>query len=73
MKSLKASASCSSWTMLMDDKQVIKLIPPKSCALLITSRKTIKIPGLFKKDLDVMKPDEALELLLNVCCPARAR
>ena len=53
-----------------DDKQVLKLVPPKSCALLITSRKTIKIPGLFKKDLDVMKPDEALELLLNVCCPA---
>ncbi len=54
-----------------DDKQVIKLIPPKSCALLITSRRTIKIPGLFKKDLDVMKPGEALELLLNVCCPAK--
>ena len=52
-----------------DDKQVIKLIPPKSCALLITSRMTIKIPGLIKKDLDVMKPGEALELLLNVCCP----
>ncbi|MDD2836517.1 MAG: tetratricopeptide repeat protein [Methanothrix sp.] len=54
-----------------DDKQVIKLIPPKSCALLITSRRTIKIPGLFKKDLDVMKPGEAVELLLNVCCPAK--
>ena len=55
----------------LDDKQVIKLIPPKSCALLITSRRTIKIPGLFKKDLDVMKPGEALELLFNVCCPAK--
>jgi tetratricopeptide (TPR) repeat protein len=54
-----------------DDKQVIKLIPPKSCALLITSRRTIKIPGLIKKDLDAMKPDEALELLLNVCCPTQ--
>jgi len=53
-----------------DDKQVIKLIPPKSCVLLITSRRTIKIPGLFKKDLDVMRPGEAVELLLNVCCPA---
>jgi GTPase SAR1 family protein len=53
----------------LDDKQVIKLIPPRSCALLITSRMTIKIPGLFKKDLDVMKPGEALELLLNVCYP----
>ena len=53
----------------LDDKQVIKLIPPKSCALLITSLRTIKIPGLIKKDLDVMKPGEALELLLNVCCP----
>jgi len=52
-----------------DDKQVIKLIPPKTCALLITSRRAIKIPGLFKKDLDVMKPGEAVKLLINVCCP----
>ena len=53
----------------LDDKQVIKLIPPTSCALLVTSRMTIKIPGLIKKDLDVMKPDEAVSLLLNVYCP----
>jgi len=53
----------------LDDRQVIKLIPPKSCALLITSRRTIQIPGLFKKHLYVMKPEEAIEMLLNVCCP----
>jgi tetratricopeptide (TPR) repeat protein len=53
-----------------DDKQVQKLIPPKSCGLIITSRRTIKIPGLFQKDLDVLKPEEAMDLLLNVCCPA---
>ena len=52
----------------LDDKQVLKLIPPKSCGLLLTSRKTIKLPGLFRKDLDVLKPEEALELLLKVCC-----
>ncbi len=52
----------------LDDKQVLKLIPPISCGLIITSRRTIKIPGLFKKDLDVLKPDEAVHLLLNVCC-----
>jgi tetratricopeptide (TPR) repeat protein len=50
----------------LDDKQVLKLIPPKSCGLLITSRKMIKLPGLFRKDLYVLKPDEALELLLKV-------
>jgi len=52
----------------LDDKQVLNLIPPKSCGLLITSRKTIKLPGLIRKDLYVLKPEEALELLLNVWC-----
>jgi tetratricopeptide (TPR) repeat protein len=54
----------------IDDKQVLSLIPPRSCALLITSRRTIVIPGLIKKDLDVMKSSEAVELVLNVCCPS---
>ncbi|MCX6679744.1 MAG: caspase family protein [Methanothrix sp.] len=53
---------------VLDDKQVLKLIPPKSCGLLVTSRKTIKLPGLFRKDLYVLKPEEALELLLKVWC-----
>lgn len=52
----------------LDDKQVLKLIPPKSCGLLVTSRKTVKLPGLFRKDLDIMKPKEAVDLLLNVWC-----
>jgi tetratricopeptide (TPR) repeat protein len=52
----------------LDGKQALNLIPPKSCGLLVTSRKTIKLPGLFRKDLDVLKPEEALELLLKVCC-----
>jgi len=56
----------------LEDKQVLKLVPPKGCGLIITSRMTITIPGLlfFKMDLDVLKEGEALELLLNVCCPA---
>ena len=56
----------------LEDKQVLKLVPPKGSGLIITSRMTITIPGsfFFKMDLDVLKPDEALELLLNVCCPA---
>ena len=33
----------------LDDKQVQKLIPPKGCGLIITSRRTIKIPGLSSK------------------------
>ena len=52
----------------LDDKQVLKLIPPKSCGLLVTSRKMIKLPGLFRKDLHVLKPEEALDLLLKVWC-----
>ncbi|MHB8118725.1 MAG: tetratricopeptide repeat protein [Methanothrix sp.] len=52
----------------LDDKQVLNLIPPKSCGLLVTSRKMIKLPGLFRKDLYVLKPEEALDLLLKVWC-----
>jgi tetratricopeptide (TPR) repeat protein len=52
----------------LDDKQVLKLIPPKTCGLLVTSRKAIKLPGLYRKDLDVLKPQEALDLLLNIWC-----
>lgn len=52
----------------LDDKQTLSLIPPKSCALLVSSRKSIKLPGLFRKDLDVLKPEEAIELLRKVCC-----
>jgi tetratricopeptide (TPR) repeat protein len=56
----------------LDDKQVLRLVPPKGCCLIITSRKAITIPGpfFFKMDLNVLKPGETLELLLNVCCPA---
>lgn len=50
----------------LDDRQVLKLVPPKTCGLIITSRRTIKLPGLFRKDLDVLKPDKALELLMSV-------
>jgi tetratricopeptide (TPR) repeat protein len=50
----------------LDDKQTLKLIPPRSCGLLVTSRKTITLPGLFRKDLGVLKPEEALELLIKV-------
>ncbi len=56
----------------LDDKQVLRLVPPKGCSLIITSRKAITIPDtfFFKMDLGVLKPGEALELLLNVCCPS---
>ena len=56
----------------LDDKQVLRLVPPKGCGLIITSRKAITIPNtlFFKMDLDVLKPGEALELLLSICCPA---
>ena len=50
----------------LDDKQVLKLIPPKSCGLIITSRNTIKLSGLFRKDLDVLESGEALQLLLGI-------
>jgi predicted HTH transcriptional regulator/tetratricopeptide (TPR) repeat protein len=50
----------------LDDKQVLKLFPPKNCGLLVTSRKIIKLPGLYRMDLDVLKEAEAKELLQKV-------
>ncbi len=47
--------------------QVELLIPPKGCALLVTSRNKFALPGLTEKDLDVLPLDDAKELLLEIC------
>jgi len=48
-------------------EQVEPLIPPKGCALLVTSRSKFALPGLTEKDLDVLPLDDAKNLLLEIC------
>ncbi len=56
--------------LLMDDardlEQVEPLLPPRSCCLLITSRRRFALPGLYAMGLDVLLPAEAQELLLKI-------
>jgi len=49
-----------------DKGQVEQLLPPANCTVLITSRKKFTLPGLKEKDLDVLPPNEACELLLEI-------
>jgi len=47
-------------------EQVQPLIPPNGSFLLITSRIKFALPGLAEKDLDILPPDKACELLLEI-------
>jgi tetratricopeptide (TPR) repeat protein len=47
-------------------KQVEPLIPPASCALLITSRQHFKLPGQHLQSLDKLSPADARRLLLAI-------
>ncbi len=49
-----------------DAQQIIPLLPPTSCLLLITSRFHFTVPGLKARDLNVLPPDKARELLLGI-------
>ncbi len=51
-----------------DGKQVETLVPPKSCALLITSRKKFSLPGMPEPFfLGTLKPTDASNFLLKIC------
>jgi tetratricopeptide (TPR) repeat protein len=52
-----------------DDRQVRPLLPPQSCGVIVTSRRKFSLPGLVPKDLDVLRTDEAIELLLKLWKP----
>ena len=49
-----------------DDKQILPLLPPTSCLLLITSRQHFQAPGLHPKNLEVLSSDDARELMLKI-------
>jgi tetratricopeptide (TPR) repeat protein len=50
-----------------DSKQVEPLLPPKGCAVIVTSRKKFTLPGMPEPFLlDTMKPSDARDLLLRI-------
>jgi len=48
------------------EAQVTPLIPPKGSALLITSRNTLVLPGMFSISLDQLSAEEALTLFRGI-------
>jgi hypothetical protein len=42
------------------------LLPPAGCALLITSRHTFNLPGMYRRDLGTLSEQEAVALLLDI-------
>lgn len=50
----------------LDDSQVRPLLPPSTCCMLVTSRKRFTLPGMKIKDLNILKPSDARELLLAI-------
>ncbi|HEV7668162.1 MAG TPA: tetratricopeptide repeat protein [Thermoanaerobaculia bacterium] len=49
-----------------DRTQVDPLVPPDTCALLVTSRSRFSLPGLFRRDLDQLPENDACALLLKI-------
>lgn len=50
-----------------DAAQVRPLLPPTSCALLVTSRNRFVLPGMISVDLGMLAPADAEVLLLDIC------
>lgn len=50
-----------------DAAQVHPLLPPPGCALLVTSRQHFALPGMAALDLGALPPDEAAQLLREIC------
>ena len=52
-----------------DDRQVRPLLPPQGCGVIVTSRRKFSLPGLVPMDLDVLRTEKAVELLLKLWKP----
>lgn len=50
-----------------DASQVRPLLPPRGCALLVTSRQRFSLPGMTTVDLEQLTEAEAVELLKSIC------
>ncbi|HYP52332.1 MAG TPA: tetratricopeptide repeat protein, partial [Pyrinomonadaceae bacterium] len=49
-----------------DRAQVEPLLPPPTCAVIVTSRQSFHVPGLSFRDLDTLPPADAEQLLLTI-------
>jgi tetratricopeptide (TPR) repeat protein len=49
-----------------DSAQVLPLRPPAGCALLVTSRETLALPGMKRLTLEQLQPTEARDLLISI-------
>jgi tetratricopeptide (TPR) repeat protein len=49
-----------------DSAQVRPLLPPSGCALLVTSRETLALPGMKRLTLEQLQPQEARDLLTRI-------
>lgn len=49
-----------------DDAQVRPLLPSPTCGVIVTSRRKFTLSGLVPMDLDVLRTDRAVELLLKL-------
>ncbi len=54
---------------VIDGEQVVSLLPPAECALIVTSRRRFVLPGMITKDLYVLGIDEAVEFLIKLANP----
>jgi tetratricopeptide (TPR) repeat protein len=56
--------------LLMDNAasaaEMMPLIPPATCILLVTSRQHFALPGLYPKNLEALPPEDARSLLLAI-------
>ena len=71
LRGLYLSILTSKRTLLLLDnaannEQVVYLLPPAGCSVLITSRIKFTLLGLVEKDLDILPIDKARELLLEI-------
>jgi len=49
-----------------DGKQVLPLLPPRGCAVIITSRDVLSLPGMLHLGLDQFAPGEARDLVMSI-------
>lgn len=49
-----------------DAEQIVPLLPPKECLLLVTSRAHFTLPGFYAKGIDCLVPEDACKLLTTI-------
>jgi tetratricopeptide (TPR) repeat protein len=72
LKAIYASALAGKRVLILaddarDKAQVEPLLPPRGCALLITSRQHFTLPGMTSHELSALSETDAVALLLEIC------